>query len=186
MKSQSALQTISASPGSSRFLLLAMLLLSCTVLSTAALAASSFSDCDRLASDLRSLEVPADELPVDAGDHSADDKGLMAPDTKQSRIDGGTAPVLLLTPRVADIVREVFDTLPELAIDDGTDDSGASASADDVGSGATSPHAPAAKVPPVVQAPTLPRIAPPGARNTGGGGAHYVPRFQSPMYRTDI
>lgn len=182
MKSQTALQTLTASPAGLRLLLLATLLIAGTALSTGALAASGLSDCDRLASDLRSLEVPAVELPLDAGEHSAEDASFVAPDPRKARTEAGTAPVLLLTPRVADIVREVFDTVPVIAIDDGTDDDVVLPEADPGAAGG----APATDVPPVVRAPSLPRIAPPGTRDAAGGGAHYVPRFQSPMYRTDI
>lgn len=187
MKSQSARLALTDSRTPLRLAIIAALLLAGVALfSRPAIAASgTFSDCDRLATDLKSLDVPTAELPLDDADHLASgvgDSPAGLVDSDSDEAVAGAPPVLLLTPRVANIVKNVFDTLPVVAIDEGTDDTGAGDNPDD----AVHSRAPATDIPPIVRAPLMPEIRLPGTRGGDTGGTQYAPRFHTPMYRTDI
>jgi len=82
------------------------------MLSATAHAASSFVvPCDhQVGRELKSLELPAGALTVHAVDHTPTDPGAI---DQQSAITDSQAPVLYLTPRVANILRDVFGTTTE-------------------------------------------------------------------------
>jgi hypothetical protein len=136
-------------------------------------ATDNFIDCDRLASNLRSLDVPADEISGADTTHVvvADSTELAA--RLETENNDAAAPVLLLTPRVATILREVFK-----ASTPGDADKAVTA-------GETGAEKPTASSPPLVNAPSavLPDSSL-GAERTEN--SRYVPRFQRQMYRTDI
>lgn len=148
--------------------LLACALLACAGMPQLASAASDVViDCDRLASNLRSLEVTTDELPLEAAAHLAQDdpeaiaESLETPDTAPE----AAAPVLRLTPRVADIMRDVFSTLPGKKGESAGDQAEESQAA------------------PVVQTPTGEvETAPRDIAESNG----VLPNIQRRMYRTDI
>ena len=71
---------------------------------------SSVNPCDQVGRDLKSLEVPADALTVDVVDHAPTDPGAL---DEQSDLTDSVAPILHLTPRVTNILRDVFGTAPE-------------------------------------------------------------------------
>lgn len=117
-------------------------------------------DCDRLASNLRSLDVPATELPLDDVDHMATDDAELLPPALESE---AASPVLLLTPRVADLMQEVFNSLP------GDEADSKKPASDD--------EAPAARSPAV----SMPQLS-----IETDETAPDMPSFQREMYRTDI
>ncbi len=81
------------------------------MLSATAHAASSFVvPCDQFGRELKSLELPAGALTVDVVDHTPTDPDAI---DEQSAITDSVAPVLYLTPRVANILRDVFGTTAE-------------------------------------------------------------------------
>jgi len=181
MQSQSARQALTAKTIESRrslirITLIAVFLLAGALLSSAARAANEVIDCDRLASDLRSLDVPATELPLDDIDHMTSDpaRNLVVLDAAELLEQAAPAPVLLLTPRVASIMREVFDALPVIAIDDGTVDD------------ASGTDAELAELPPGIEAPQRPLAVFPGDRDADDDDGRLIPKFQRQMYRTDI
>jgi len=177
MQSQSARQALTAKTIESRrslfrITLTAVLLLAGALLSSASFAANEVIDCDRLASDLRSLEVPATELPLDDIDHMTTDsaRNLVVLDATELLGQAAPAPVLLLTPRVASIMREVFDALPVIAIDDGSETDAA-----------------LAELPSGIEAPQRPLAVFPGDRDADDDDdGRLIPKFQRQMYRTDI
>lgn len=73
-------------------------------------ASNSVVPCDQVGRDLKSLEVPVEALPVDLVDHTPIDPD----DVDEPRTDiSSIAPVLNLTPRVTNILRDVFGTTNE-------------------------------------------------------------------------
>lgn len=156
-----------------RLFLLATLVVIGTLLSQVAAAANdNLFDCDRLAADLKSLEVPAAELPLEGSKHLDGDENTLAVldgDAAASAVESFATPVLLLTPRVASIMREVFGALSIPSANSKTDEESAPAS-------------------PVVQAPQEPprAVFPGGGTDMEPGNDHFIPRFQRQMYRTDI
>lgn len=144
---------------------------------SAALAASSVSedDCDSIARNLKSLDVNGESLALDSAEHMVENGGEQfdAPrETPVVEIEA-VAPVLLLTPRVATILREVFGS--QVASE--TPDDGESA----VPAGEDEP------MPPVARDETpgeLPTTIAPALRDEFQN--RYMPRFQRQMYRTDI
>lgn len=176
MQSQSARQALTAKTIESRrslirITLIAVFLLAGALLSSASRAANEVIDCDRLASDLKSLDVPATELPLDAIDHMTSDsaRNLVVMDAAQLLEQAAPAPVLLLTPRVASIMREVFDALPVIAIDD-----------------ASESDSRLAELPTGIEAPRRPLAVFPGDRDADDDDGQLIPKFQRHMYRTDI
>jgi hypothetical protein len=86
------------------------------LLSSASFAASpSIVPCDQVSRDLKSLEVPATALTVDRVDHAHADPVAANPDSIDERtsVTDSVAPILYLTPRVTNIVRDVFGTTSE-------------------------------------------------------------------------
>lgn len=81
------------------------------MLSAPAHAASRFVvPCDQVGRELKSLELPVNALTVDVVDHTPTDPDAI---DEQSAITDSVAPVLYLTPRVANILRDVFGTTAE-------------------------------------------------------------------------
>ncbi len=196
MQSQPVRQALPLAQRRVRLLLLSALLVLGAALSTAALAASdTLEDCDGLDRELQALDVAAAGLPL--GDAAYLDTAesrklavLASGDTPRDA-DSSATPVLLLTPRVANIMREVFSALP----DDAADEDESPVSFDVLAADATeSPVAnnaeasadstPASATPPVVK---LPQPAfPESGEIDGSNNSRFIPRFQRQMYRTDI
>jgi hypothetical protein len=81
------------------------------MLSAPAQAANNLvNPCDQVGRDLQSLEVPVDELTVDVVDHATTDAVTL---DEQAADADPVAPILYLTPRVTNILRDVFGTTPE-------------------------------------------------------------------------
>jgi hypothetical protein len=73
-------------------------------------ASNSVVPCDQVGRDLKSLEVQVDALPIHVVDHVPIDTDSL----DQARTDNDSAaPVLNLTPRVTNILRDVFDATYE-------------------------------------------------------------------------
>ena len=86
------------------------------LLCSASFAASpSIVPCDQDSRDLKSLEVPASALTVGNVDHAAVDPTEANPDAidEQKSVTDSVAPILYLTPRVTNIVRDVFGATGE-------------------------------------------------------------------------
>lgn len=165
MESKLAARQLTLARRSVRYLfVVSLMLLAGGLMQNARAASDAFVDCDQLATSLRSLDVPPAELPLDSTDHLDADKQAAL----EAAADDKVSPVLLLTPRVATIMQEVFDSV---AIDTGDT------------SEETSEPAPEAATPPVVKAISPPAL--PAADETATN-PHYMPRFQRQMYRTDI
>ncbi len=77
---------------------------------TAFAASGSLDPCDQAARNLKSLEVPVAALTVDVVDHVPTDPAAI---DEQSAIADPVAPILYLTPRVTNILRDVFGTTTE-------------------------------------------------------------------------
>ncbi|MEQ8205565.1 MAG: hypothetical protein RIA65_05260 [Woeseia sp.] len=161
--------------------LTAIALFASAIFGQSALAATdSFFDCDQLASELRSLEVPANVLPLETVDHVPVDDSDQLSASLESDLNhaDAVAPILLLTPRVATIMRKVFDT--NLLDDESV--------ADKEHNTQLQKKRPTASSPPLVSAPAAPAAnnSLTGERSTDSSNNPYVPRFQRQMYRTDI
>ena len=70
-------------------------------------ASTAVYPCDQVGRDLQSLEVPVGELTLDVVDHVPTDPAAI---DEQSAITDSVAPILYLTPRVTNIVDDVFQT----------------------------------------------------------------------------
>ncbi len=77
-------------------------------------ASTAVYPCDQVGRDLQSLEVPVGELTLDVVDHVPTDPAAI---DAQSASTDSVAPILYLTPRVTNIVDDVFraasDKLPQ-------------------------------------------------------------------------
>lgn len=152
--------------------LLGAVLLSVLISHSALAATDSYVDCDRLASNLRSLDVPAAAFPATDMELNAGADGEELVAVLESENNDSVAPVLLLTPRVATIMRDVFNAsmaeTDEVAVLDETET-----------------EVPALASPPQANAPrtALPDSSIADDRNENN---RYVPRYQRQMYRTDI
>ena len=152
-----------------RYIISGLPLLAATLLlSSASLAASpSIVPCDQVSRDLKSLEVPAAALTVDRVDHATADPVAANPDSidEQISVTDSVAPILYLTPRVTNIVRDVFGTTSEEL----TDEAALHRS--------TSPGAPMADADQKAE-----KIEASDVENESSD----LPRFQQQMYRKDI
>lgn len=83
--------------------------------STSFAASPSIVPCDQVGRDMKSLEVPSTALPVDRVDHAPADPVAANPDAVDAHttVTDSVAPILYLTPRVSNIVRDVFGTTSE-------------------------------------------------------------------------
>ena len=70
-------------------------------------ASTAVYPCDQVGRDLQSLEVPVGELTLDVVDHVPTDPAAI---DERSAITDSVAPILYLTPRVTNIVDDVFQT----------------------------------------------------------------------------
>ena len=77
---------------------------------TAFAASGSLDPCDQANRNLKSLEVPVAALTVDVIDHVPTDPAAI---DAQSAVTDPAAPSLYLTPRVTNILRDVFGTTTE-------------------------------------------------------------------------
>jgi hypothetical protein len=73
-------------------------------------ASNAVVPCEQVGRDLQSLEVPIDELGVEAVDHAPIDPEII---DAQSAAPESVAPILNLAPRVTNILRDVFDATTE-------------------------------------------------------------------------
>ena len=91
--------------------LAAVLMLSATALA----ASSAVVPCDQVGRDLKSLEVPVEALTVDAVDHVPTDHNAVDPAAidEESAVTDSVAPILYLTPRMTNILRDMFGAAPE-------------------------------------------------------------------------
>ena len=86
------------------------------ILSVSALAATdSVIPCEQVGRDLKSLNVPVNSLTVNAVDHVVIDPDASDPDaiSTERLVNDLEAPVLFLTPRVTQILRDVFGVTTE-------------------------------------------------------------------------
>jgi hypothetical protein len=95
-----------------RYIISGLSVLAAALMSSATAHAASNSDvpCDQVGRNLKSLEVPVDALPVNVVDHAPIDPDALY----EPRADIASAtPVLNLTPRVTNILRDVFGATNE-------------------------------------------------------------------------
>ena len=86
------------------------------MLSATALAASnSVVPCDQISRNLKSLEVTVEALTVDAVEHGPIDRRAVDPNAidAESHLTDAEVPILYLTPRVTNILRDVFGVTTE-------------------------------------------------------------------------
>lgn len=134
------------------------------MLSAPAHAASRFVvPCDQVGRELKSLELPVNALTVDVVDLTPTDPNAI---DEQSVITDSVAPVLYLTPRVANILRDVFGTTIEELPQELPDDRPAQPS--------SSPFADSDQKSDAVE-----------PADTGNETSE-LPHFQKQMFRTDI
>jgi hypothetical protein len=133
-------------------------------------ATGTHSPCATDARDLTSLDVPGTELTIRKIDHESGDadlSGLEPIDTAIEATDAG-APVLNLTPRVANILRDIFRTQND-----------APANTD---LGGTVPSSPVADSVDDADVPESDKKLP----SATGSDQGILPSFQQRMYRKDI
>lgn len=143
----------------------------CAGWSTSALSAATTEiECDAIARDLRSLEIPAGTLSVSPVDHVS-----IEPDSPeveildaQAAFSESAAPFLFLTPRVASVLRDIFDVSPEVRDQQGPNE------------GSTSPVAESDRIPDISE--LLEQSVP----STATDNEVDLPLFQQRMFRTDI
>jgi len=142
--------------------LAATLLLSAGWITTALGATSSLVECDRIARDLTSLDVAVAALSVDLVDLVTTElkPGSFESVETESDTTDAMAPLLYLTPRVATMLRDVFEPAAESQpLDSGKD----------------------LQTSPVAESFEETRSA-----NTDDENEIDLPRFQRQMFRTDI
>lgn len=170
MKLRSAGKVAFVTPGlmNSGRLLLLLLLLAGLALSQAAQAASdAISDCNRLESSLRSLEVPEEQLVVE-------DSAL------EATAEAGTLPILRLTPRASSITREVFAALPIVMLDEDGKELDTPPSPDAAATKTAGQTSPLRAAPSTIDSPAV------SESDNSTDSPVFLPRFQRQMYRTDI
>lgn len=138
---------------------------------SAAAAPGAFSNCDEAVRALPSLQVVPEKLTLQSVDLMASDGRTSAP---AETMEGSKVPYLFLTPRVTTILENVFG-----------DDAAAKAATEDAGDASERPGTAEAEAAgsPVAGNQDAPQAAPetPAFEST-----EMLPRFQRPMYRTDI
>ncbi len=122
-------------------------------------ASNSVVPCDQVGRNLQSLEVPVDTLPVDVVDHT-----LIDPDSLDEALfdSDSAAPILNLTPRVTNILRDIFGTTNDELIQETPSQLSSSPLADSV--------------------EESDEVEPAEVENERSD----LPRFQQQMFRTDI
>jgi hypothetical protein len=150
---------------------LAATLAMCAGWSASAFAAATTSvECDDMARDLKSLQIPVEALSVATVDHvsiepiSSDIEFLDA----ESASNETAAPFLFLTPRVASVLRDIFEVSRELPDKEATTET------------PSSPVAESERIPDISE--LLDQTDPASAAD----GEITLPRFQQRMFRTDI
>ena len=144
-----------------RYIISGLSVLAAALMSSASAHAASNSvvPCDQVGRDLKSLEVPVNTLPVDVVDHTPIDPDSL----NEALVDSDSAaPILDLTPRVTNILRDVFGTTNEELIQEKTTQPSSSPLADSV--------------------EKSDEVEPAEAENERND----LPRFQRQMFRTDI
>ena len=122
-------------------------------------ATNSVVPCDQVGRNLQSLDVPVNTLPLDVVDHAP----LDTADLDEPRVESeSAAPILDLTPRVKNILRDVFDMSDEELAED-------------------TPPLPSSS--PLADSDEASDEAEPIEVEVERGD---LPRFQQQMYRTDI
>ena len=137
-------------------------------LPAAALSATgTVSPCATDAQDLTSLEVPGESLSLERVDHDAAETDLSGLEPLDAAVDAreAGAPVLNLTPRVANMLRDIFRA------QDSVSDTDAAASISPIADSADDADLPE----------TEEKIAP-----VAGADEEILPSFQQRMYRKDI
>lgn len=129
------------------------------VSATAHAASSSIVHCDQVSRDLKSLEVPAAKMTVDAVDHAPTDPDAI---DEQAAVTDSVAPILNLAPRVTNIIRDVFGTTNDELIEE-------------------TPQLPATS--PLADTDEKSDVIEPADADID---RNELPRFQRQMFRTDI
>jgi len=152
--------------------IVATLLLLAGINSTALGASDPAVNCDRDVRKLTSLDVADESLLVNTVDHTSDIGDTTGLDVIDSRIDidNSPAPYLYLTPRVANLLRDVFRSVEKTALSTDRDPVQSSPLADHVEADIEKEPGHGDKVVPVV----------------GLEEDEVVPSFQQQMYRKDI
>ena len=134
------------------------------LIATAQAASSSLVPCDQVGRDLKSLEVPVNSLTLAVVDRAPMNPVAADPDAidEQTAVTDSVAPVLYLTPRVTNILRDVFGTAAEeLPLETPEQPSSSPVAGSEDPSDAVEPA-------------------------DAGNATRDLPRFQRQMFRTDI
>ncbi len=134
------------------------------LIATAQAASSSLVPCDQVGRDLKSLEVPVNSLTLAVVDTAPMNPVAADPDAidEQTAVTDSVAPVLYLTPRVTNILRDVFGTAAEeLPLETPEQPSSSPVAGSEDPSDAVEPA-------------------------DAGNATRDLPRFQRQMFRTDI
>ena len=143
-----------------RYIISGLSVLAATLMlsSTTHAATSAVIPCEQVGRDLKSLEVPVDALTVDKVDHVPTDTAAF---DAQSAVTDAVVPILNLTPRITNILRDVFGTTEELSPDTPQQPSSSPLADSDENSDAAKPA-------------------------DAGIETSDLPQFRQQMYRTDI
>jgi len=155
-----------------------VLLLVCGWSATALAATSPTSNCWEISRNLQSLETPVVELSIMLVDLPEAEVEMGLIDAREpigSIGSDSTAPLLFLTPRVASMLREVFDDVNDAEANDGQAVRPANA---DLKRDST--------LPPIAEGSTDQSSLPSLEDAESPPRIQTIPRFQRPMYRTDI
>ncbi len=134
------------------------------LIATAQAASSSLVPCDQVGRDLKSLEVPVNSLTLAVVDTAPMNPVAADPDAidEQTAVADSVAPPLYLTPRVTNILRDVFGTAAEeLPLETPEQPSSSPVAGSEDPSDAVEPA-------------------------DAGNATRNLPRFQRQMFRTDI
>ena len=133
-------------------------------------AATNHVECNDIARDLKSLQIPAEALSVSKVDHVSIEPITSDIDVldAESASSETVAPFLFLTPRVASVLRDIFDVSRELPVEEATSET------------PSSPVAESERIPDLSE--LLDQTDPASASDN----EIILPRFQQRMFRTDI
>ena len=136
-------------------------------------AANSVVNCDGETRKLSSLDVSTEALVANRVDHPASKSEPASLETLEAEADVSnvSAPLLYLTPRVADLLRDVFQTFDTTDLQSGSDESHSSPVADQ-------PNNRPDKIDRLDQSDKVDPVL--------GVNEEILPRFQQQMYRKDI
>jgi|GEM_PF-4824972 len=157
-----------------------ILMLVCGWSATALAATGPNNNCQEISKNLRSLETPVVELSITLVDLPGTDVemgmiNVREPIGSSGTASDSTAPLLFLTPRVVSMLREIFDDVSDAETRDGP-----------IGAPAIVSPRRESTLPPIAEGNTDQSLLPSLEEAAVPTPIQAIPRFQRPMYRTDI